>query len=195
VDESKESVEEFSKAFSPDETAGENWGKLDTILAKARAVAAGSSTLSRSILLTDNGLRSEVIVRGKRRGNLPRNPAFGSFGTRSRFLSKHETRTPVDHWPGDAARRVVQHPDQRPQAPAPNHPSILNHANVLAMHCEVPDGGLTVTDVARDTYQVADYECTAAESWLIAAAEQRSQPKMLLSRIRHEQMNSFGVRR
>jgi hypothetical protein len=41
VDESKEFVEELSKAFSPDGTSGEPWGKLDTILAKARAVAAG----------------------------------------------------------------------------------------------------------------------------------------------------------
>ena len=33
-------------------------------------------------------------------------------------------------------------------------PGIYNHANVLAMNCEVGDDGLTVTDTAWDTYQV-----------------------------------------
>lgn len=32
---------------------------------------------------------------------------------------------------------------------------IYNHANILAMRCEVADDGLTVTDAAWDTYQVA----------------------------------------
>ena len=34
-------------------------------------------------------------------------------------------------------------------------PGIYNHANVLTMRCEVADDGLTVTDAAWDTYQVA----------------------------------------
>jgi hypothetical protein len=34
-------------------------------------------------------------------------------------------------------------------------PGIYNHANVLAMKCEVADDGLTVTDTAWDTYEVA----------------------------------------
>ena len=34
-------------------------------------------------------------------------------------------------------------------------PGIYNHANVLAMKCEVAEDGLTVTDAAWDTYQVA----------------------------------------
>lgn len=33
-------------------------------------------------------------------------------------------------------------------------PGIYNHANVLAMRCEVAEDGLTVTDAAWDTYQV-----------------------------------------
>src|SRR3974390_2096658 len=33
-------------------------------------------------------------------------------------------------------------------------PGIYNHANVLAMRCEVADDGLTVTDAAWDSYQV-----------------------------------------
>ncbi|HEX2971166.1 MAG TPA: hypothetical protein VHP11_02465, partial [Tepidisphaeraceae bacterium] len=33
-------------------------------------------------------------------------------------------------------------------------PGIYNHANVLAMRCEVAADGLTVTDAAWDTYQV-----------------------------------------
>ncbi len=40
VEESKECVEEFSKVFDPNGTAGEWWGKLDSILARARRVAA-----------------------------------------------------------------------------------------------------------------------------------------------------------
>jgi hypothetical protein len=39
VDEYKEFLEEFVKAFTPEGTAVEYWGKLDTILAKARRVA------------------------------------------------------------------------------------------------------------------------------------------------------------
>ena len=39
VEESKECLEEFAKAFTPEGTAVENWGKLDTIVAKARRVA------------------------------------------------------------------------------------------------------------------------------------------------------------
>jgi hypothetical protein len=35
-------------------------------------------------------------------------------------------------------------------------PGIYNHANVLAMKCEVAADGLTVTDSAWDSYQVAD---------------------------------------
>lgn len=34
-------------------------------------------------------------------------------------------------------------------------PGIFNHANVLAMKCELGDDGLTVTDAAGDTYKVA----------------------------------------
>ena len=34
-------------------------------------------------------------------------------------------------------------------------PGVFNHANVLAMRCEVAEDGLTVTDAAWDTYQVA----------------------------------------
>ena len=34
-------------------------------------------------------------------------------------------------------------------------PGIYNHANVLAMKCEVAEDGLTVTDAAWDTYKVA----------------------------------------
>ena len=34
-------------------------------------------------------------------------------------------------------------------------PGILNHANALAMKCEVAEDGLTVTDTAWDSYQVA----------------------------------------
>ncbi len=34
-------------------------------------------------------------------------------------------------------------------------PGIYNHANVLAMKCELAEDGLTVTDIAWDTYKVA----------------------------------------
>ncbi|MGE5611116.1 MAG: hypothetical protein ACM359_17835 [Bacillota bacterium] len=42
-------------------------------------------------------------------------------------------------------------------------PGIYNHANVLAMRCEVADDGLTVTDAAWDSYQVAG----CAKRWTV----------------------------
>ena len=43
VDASREVVKEFSKAFNPDGAGAENWGKLDTLLAKARQIAGPGS--------------------------------------------------------------------------------------------------------------------------------------------------------